>query len=106
MKLINIGYGNLVNSAKVVSVVSPDAAPIKRLMQDARDAGKLIDASSGKKGWKSRLMTWVRANVFIPDARMLWIRPSVRRLNKILREEGIDTLFSTGPPHSTLLIAL
>ena len=49
MKLINIGYGNLVNSANVVSVVSPDAAPIKRLMQDARDAGKLIDASSGKK---------------------------------------------------------
>ena len=49
MKLINIGYGKLVNSAKVVSVVSPDAAPIKRLMQDARDAGKLIDASSGKK---------------------------------------------------------
>ena len=49
MKLINIGYGNLVNSAKVVSVVSPDAAPIKRLMQDARDVGKLIDASSGKK---------------------------------------------------------
>ena len=49
MKLINIGYGNLVNSAKVVSVVSPDAAPIKRLMQDARDSGKLIDASSGKK---------------------------------------------------------
>ena len=49
MKLINIGYGNLVNSAKVVSVVSPDAAPIKRLMQDARDAGKLIDASSGNK---------------------------------------------------------
>ena len=49
MKLINIGYGNLVNSAKVVSVVSPDAAPIKRLMQDARDSVKLIDASSGKK---------------------------------------------------------
>lgn len=65
-----------------------------------------IDASSGKKGWKSRLMTWVRANVFIPDARMLWIRPSVRRLKKILREEGIDTLISTGPPHSTHLIAL
>ncbi len=49
MKLINIGYGNLVNSAKVVSVVSPDAAPIKRLIQDTRDTGKLIDASSGKK---------------------------------------------------------
>ena len=49
MKLINIGYGNRVNSAKVVSVVSPDAAPIKRLIQDTRDTGKLIDASSGKK---------------------------------------------------------
>jgi len=49
MKLINIGYGNLVNSSKVVSVVSPDAAPIKRLIQDTRDTGKLIDASSGKK---------------------------------------------------------
>lgn len=49
MKLINIGYGNLVNSAKVVSVVSPDAAPIKRLIADTRDTGKLIDASSGKK---------------------------------------------------------
>ncbi len=49
MKLINIGYGNMVNSHKVVSVVNPDAAPIKRLVADARDAGKLIDASSGKK---------------------------------------------------------
>jgi len=49
MKLINIGYGNLVNSSKVVSVVSPDAAPIKRLIQDTRDTGKLIDDSSGKK---------------------------------------------------------
>ena len=49
MKLINIGYGNLVNSHKVVSVVSPDAAPIKRLIQDTRDTGRLIDATSGKK---------------------------------------------------------
>ncbi|MBO4343177.1 MAG: DUF370 domain-containing protein [Clostridia bacterium] len=49
MKLVNIGYGNMVNSQKVVSVVSPDAAPVKRLVQDTRDAGKLIDASCGKK---------------------------------------------------------
>ena len=39
----------MVNSQKVVSVVSPDAAPIKRLVQDTRDSGKLIDATSGKK---------------------------------------------------------
>ena len=49
MKLINIGYGNLINSSKIVSVVSPDAAPIKRLVTDTRDTGRLIDATSGKK---------------------------------------------------------
>ena len=49
MKLVNIGYGNMINSSRVVSVVSPDAAPIKRLVQDTRTAGKLIDASGGKK---------------------------------------------------------
>ena len=72
--------------------------------------GKKVSAgfidSSGKKSWKSRLMTWIRANVFIPDARMLWIRPSVRRLKKILKKEGIDTIISTGPPHTTHMIAL
>ena len=49
MKLVNIGYGNLVNSSRIVAAVSPDAAPIKRLVQDTRAAGKLIDASGGKK---------------------------------------------------------
>lgn len=73
-------------------------------------SGKKVSAgfidSSGKKSWKSRLMTWIRANVFIPDARMLWIRPSIRRLKKILKKEGIDTIISTGPPHTTHMIAL
>lgn len=49
MKLVNIGYGNMINSSRVVSVVSPDAAPIKRLVQDTRSTGKLIDATGGKK---------------------------------------------------------
>ena len=49
MKLGNIGYGNMINSSRIVAVVSPDAAPIKRLVQDTRAVGKLIDASSGKK---------------------------------------------------------
>lgn len=49
MKLVNIGYGNMINSSRVVSVVSPDAAPIKRLVQDTRTTGKLIDATGGKK---------------------------------------------------------
>lgn len=49
MKLINIGYGNLLVRERIVSVVSPDAAPIKRMITDARDEGRAIDASCGKK---------------------------------------------------------
>ena len=49
MKLLNIGFGNMVSADRIVSIVSPDAAPVKRLVQDARDAGSVIDASCGKK---------------------------------------------------------
>lgn len=49
MKLINIGFGNMIASERIVSVVSPDSAPIKRMVQDARDKGRLIDASYGRK---------------------------------------------------------
>ena len=49
MKLLNIGFGNLVSSERLVSVVAPDSAPVKRLVQEARDRGTLIDASCGRK---------------------------------------------------------
>lgn len=49
MQLLNVGFGNLVMADRLVSVVSPDAAPIKRLVQDARDRATLIDASCGRK---------------------------------------------------------
>jgi regulator of extracellular matrix RemA (YlzA/DUF370 family) len=49
MKLINIGYGNAVLADKIIAVVSPDSAPIKRIIQDARERGSLIDASYGRK---------------------------------------------------------
>ena len=48
-KFVNVGYGNLVAAARIVTIASPDAAPIKRLVQDARDAGVVIDVSCGKK---------------------------------------------------------
>ena len=46
---IRIGYGNLVSTSRIIAVVSPDSAPVKRLIQDARDRGSLIDATTGKK---------------------------------------------------------
>ena len=49
MRLINIGYGNMVSAARIVTVVSPDSAPIKRLVQEARDDGRAIDATYGRK---------------------------------------------------------
>ena len=49
MKLINIGFGNMVAQERLLSVISPDSAPVKRLMQEARDRGMLIDASFGRK---------------------------------------------------------
>ena len=52
-----------------------------------------------------KLSIWIRGNLFIPDARALWIRPSVRRLIKYLKEEPVDVLFSDGPPHTNTVIA-
>ncbi len=49
MKFINIGFGNMVAADKVVTIVSPDSAPIKRLIQDAKDAGRVIDVSCGRR---------------------------------------------------------
>ncbi len=49
MKLVNIGYGNMLASDRLIAVVSPDAAPIRRMIQDARDTGRVIDATCGHK---------------------------------------------------------
>lgn len=49
MKLINIGFGNMIAAARLLTVISPDSAPVKRLVQEARDRGMLIDASFGRK---------------------------------------------------------
>ena len=48
MRLINIGFGNLVSAGRIISIVSPESAPIKRMVQDVREKGLLIDASFGR----------------------------------------------------------
>ncbi|WP_110112888.1 DUF370 domain-containing protein [Bacillus sp. CGMCC 1.16541] len=48
-KLINIGFGNFISSSRMISVVHPESAPIKRIVQDAKDRGTLIDATLGRK---------------------------------------------------------
>ena len=49
MKLINIGFGNMVSANRLIAIVSPESAPIKRIIQDARDKGLLIDATYGRR---------------------------------------------------------
>ena len=49
MKLVNIGFGSMVAAGRLLAIVAPDSAPIKRVIQEARDRGMLIDASYGRK---------------------------------------------------------
>ncbi|WP_029036785.1 glycosyltransferase family 4 protein [Salinimicrobium xinjiangense] len=58
------------------------------------------------QGFLQKLLLFIRGNFFIPDARKFWIKPSVKYLSKYLQENGIDTIITTGPPHSMHLIGL
>ena len=49
MQLVNIGYGNIVNSERVISIISPDSAPIKRMVQEAKDNKTAVDATYGRR---------------------------------------------------------
>ena len=49
MKLINIGFGNMISSARLITIVSPDSAPIKRLVQNAKESGEVVDATQGRR---------------------------------------------------------
>ena len=59
-----------------------------------------------KQGLLQKLMLFIRGNFFIPDARKFWIKPSVKFLTDYLKEHDIDTIITTGPPHSMHLIGL
>ena len=65
---------------------------------------EVTEISSGPKTFKQRLSLWIRANLFVPDPRVGWVRPSVKRLRKYLKEHPVDAIVTTGPPHSVHLI--
>ena len=49
MKLVNVGFGNMVSAGRIVAVIAPDSAPVKRMVQEARDDGHLVDATAGRR---------------------------------------------------------
>ena len=67
-------------------------------------SGAVTEISSGKKSFKQRLSLWIRGNLFVPDPRVGWVKPSVRFLKKYLAEHPVDVIVTTGPPHSMHLI--
>ncbi len=109
-----------VEDPSLLQDVSPDAEVIKRKIVEPYSIYKkllgikgdqkvkvgFINEGERKQGWKENLSLWVRGNLFIPDARCWWVKPSVRFLKKYLKEHPVDAIISTGPPHSMHLIAL
>ena len=109
-----------VEDPSLLNDVSPDAEIIKRKIVEPYSIYKkllgikgdqkvkvgFINEGERKQGWKENLSLWVRGNLFIPDARCWWVKPSVRFLKKYLKEHPVDAIISTGPPHSMHLIAL
>lgn len=98
--------------------VNPDTTIIKKRIIEpyawasAFSKGSTKKISSGiipnkkKQTFLQQAMLWVRGNLFIPDARVLWVKPSVDYLSKYIKENNIDTVITTGPPHSLHLIGL
>ncbi len=80
MQLINIGFGNMVSAERMLAVVSPDSAPIKRLIQESRERGMLIDATYGRK----------TAAVFVMDSDHVVL--SAIPADKIISRTGIEVL--------------
>ena len=75
------------------------------IKKDEKIKAGFINEGKKKSSWKENISVWLRGNLFIPDARCWWIKPSVRFLKKYLETNPVDAIISTGPPHSMHLIA-
>ena len=88
-------------------IIEPYAI-FRKLTGNKKKTSKETDINpinGNKKSLKMKLFLWIRANLFIPDPRCLWINPSVKYLRKYLKEHPVDAMISTGPPQSMHLIA-
>ena len=81
-------------------------AAYRKLLGGKNSSTQVTEISSGKKTWKQKLSLWIRANLFVPDPRVGWVKPSVKTLKAYLAEHPVDAIVTTGPPHSVHLIGL
>lgn len=88
------------------SIFEPYAFAEVLSKSDSETISSGIIKSKKKQSWKERLMLYIRGNFFIPDARVLWVKPSVSFLREYIQNQDIETIITTGPPHSLHLIGL
>ena len=79
---------------------------LKTLISAGSDGNEVNPVNGGKKSWKQKLSLYIRGNFFIPDPRIMWVRPSVKFLKSYLKNHPVDAIVSTGPPQSMHLIGL
>lgn len=108
-----------VQDPKLSALVGPKTTVLKRKIWEPTNAYKSLSGKKGqqlhtgflqenpksKTSWLQKGAMWLRANIFIPDAKMAWIAPSKRFLSRYLKENPVAAIISTGPPHSLHLIA-
>lgn len=82
MKLVNIGFGNMISARRVIAIVSPDSAPVKRLGQEARERGMLIDASFGRK---------TRSVLVLDSGHVVWSSLSTEQVSDRFKEDSDRT---------------
>jgi len=90
------------NHVKVIKskILEPYGLAKRFSKQDTNSLSKGIIKSKSSQNWLQKTMLYIRGNLFIPDARMLWIKPSVKKIDKLLKTEKFDTIITSGPPHS------
>jgi glycosyltransferase involved in cell wall biosynthesis len=101
-------FNDVPQGLEVIKTKAREPFAIFNLLQGKKKDDKVQDVflvRDKKPGMIHKLAVWVRGNFFIPDARALWIKPSVRYLKKYLAEHPVDAIISYGPPHTTHRIA-
>jgi len=87
MKLVNVGFGNLVSASRIIAVVGPDSAPIKRMIQEAREAGDLIDATYGRRTRAVLIMDPDHIVLSALQPETLAMRAGEREIERIAEED-------------------
>jgi glycosyltransferase involved in cell wall biosynthesis len=87
-------------------IFEPYQLAAKFSKKDSKTISSGIIAPEKQQSFVQKILLWIRGNIFIPDARMFWIKPSVQYLQKYIIDNQIDTIITSGPPHSLHLIGL